>query len=101
MSFSAQPVVIDGKGHLLGRLASVVSKQVSRRALLQIATKVGGIGWTGRVLGHGVRAGSDVGGRKMAGARGCCTAKFAQLVAGGRATLGGIRRNVSLDITLT
>ena len=31
MSFSAQPVVIDGKGHLLGRLASVVSKQVSWR----------------------------------------------------------------------
>lgn len=29
MSFSSQPVVIDGKGHLLGRLASIVSKQVS------------------------------------------------------------------------
>ena len=29
-TFSAQPIVIDGKGHLLGRLASIVSKQVSR-----------------------------------------------------------------------
>lgn len=28
-AFSAQPIVIDGKGHLLGRLASVVAKQVS------------------------------------------------------------------------
>lgn len=28
-SFSAQPIVIDGKGHLLGRLASVIAKQVS------------------------------------------------------------------------
>jgi large subunit ribosomal protein L13Ae len=28
-TFSSQPVVIDGKAHLLGRLASVVSKQVS------------------------------------------------------------------------
>ncbi|KAK1925592.1 structural constituent of ribosome [Papiliotrema laurentii] len=28
MSFSTQPVVIDGKGHLLGRLASIVSKQI-------------------------------------------------------------------------
>ncbi|WVQ82527.1 ribosomal protein L13 [Cryptococcus sp. DSM 104549] len=27
-SFSAQPIVIDGKGHLLGRLASVISKQI-------------------------------------------------------------------------
>lgn len=29
-TFSAQPVVIDGKGHLLGRLASIISKQVSQ-----------------------------------------------------------------------
>lgn len=29
MSFSNNPIVIDGKGHLLGRLASIVSKQVS------------------------------------------------------------------------
>jgi hypothetical protein len=29
-SFSSQPVVIDGKAHLLGRLASIISKQVSR-----------------------------------------------------------------------
>jgi len=28
-TFSAQPIVIDGKGHLLGRLASIISKQVS------------------------------------------------------------------------
>lgn len=28
-TFSAQPVVVDGKAHLLGRLASIVSKQVS------------------------------------------------------------------------
>lgn len=28
-TFSSQPIVIDGKGHLLGRLASVISKQVS------------------------------------------------------------------------
>jgi hypothetical protein len=28
-TFSSTPVVIDGKGHLLGRLASIVSKQVS------------------------------------------------------------------------
>ncbi|ORX37460.1 ribosomal protein L13 domain-containing protein [Kockovaella imperatae] len=28
MSFSSQPVVIDGKGHLLGRLASIISKQI-------------------------------------------------------------------------
>ncbi|KAK8866171.1 ribosomal protein L13 [Kwoniella newhampshirensis] len=27
-SFSAQPIVIDGKGHLLGRLASVLAKQI-------------------------------------------------------------------------
>ncbi|ODN78005.1 ribosomal protein L13, variant 2 [Cryptococcus amylolentus CBS 6039] len=27
-SFSAQPIVIDGKGHLLGRLASIVAKQL-------------------------------------------------------------------------
>ncbi|KAI9638252.1 structural constituent of ribosome [Dioszegia hungarica] len=27
-SFSSQPVVIDGKAHLLGRLASIVSKQI-------------------------------------------------------------------------
>ncbi|ADV25581.1 ribosomal protein L13 [Cryptococcus gattii Ru294] len=27
-AFSAQPIVIDGKGHLLGRLASVVAKQI-------------------------------------------------------------------------
>ncbi|WVR06108.1 ribosomal protein L13 [Kwoniella sp. DSM 27419] len=27
-SFSAQPIVIDGKGHLLGRLASIISKQI-------------------------------------------------------------------------
>ena len=30
MSFSTAPILIDGKGHLLGRLASIVSKQVSR-----------------------------------------------------------------------
>jgi len=34
MSFSTSPIVIDGKGHLLGRLASIVSKQVSRRILI-------------------------------------------------------------------
>lgn len=28
MSFSTKPIVIDGKGHLLGRLASVVAKQL-------------------------------------------------------------------------
>lgn len=28
MSFSSKPIVIDGKGHLLGRLASVVAKQL-------------------------------------------------------------------------
>ncbi len=28
-TFSSQPIVIDGKGHLLGRLASIISKQVS------------------------------------------------------------------------
>lgn len=38
MSFSSQPVVIDGKGHLLGRLASIVSKQVSREPLSKIVT---------------------------------------------------------------
>ncbi|WWC66107.1 60S ribosomal protein uL13 [Kwoniella pini CBS 10737] len=27
-NFSAQPIVIDGKGHLLGRLASIISKQI-------------------------------------------------------------------------
>ncbi|OCF42112.1 ribosomal protein L13 [Kwoniella heveanensis CBS 569] len=27
-NFSAQPIVIDGKGHLLGRLASVLAKQI-------------------------------------------------------------------------
>ncbi|WWD17622.1 ribosomal protein L13 [Kwoniella shandongensis] len=27
-NFSAQPIVIDGKGHLLGRLASVIAKQI-------------------------------------------------------------------------
>ncbi|WRT64434.1 ribosomal protein L13 [Kwoniella shivajii] len=27
-TFSAQPIVIDGKGHLLGRLASIISKQI-------------------------------------------------------------------------
>lgn len=29
-TFSTQPVVIDGKGHLLGRLASIIAKQVSQ-----------------------------------------------------------------------
>jgi len=28
-TFSSAPIVIDGKGHLLGRLASIISKQVS------------------------------------------------------------------------
>lgn len=27
-TFSSQPIVIDGKGHLLGRLASTIAKQV-------------------------------------------------------------------------
>lgn len=27
-TFSSQPIVIDGKGHLLGRLASIISKQI-------------------------------------------------------------------------
>jgi ribosomal protein L13 len=27
-TFSATPIVIDGKGHLLGRLASIISKQI-------------------------------------------------------------------------
>lgn len=27
-TFSSSPIVIDGKGHLLGRLASIVAKQV-------------------------------------------------------------------------
>ena len=27
-TFSSTPIVIDGKGHLLGRLASIISKQV-------------------------------------------------------------------------
>ena len=27
-TFSSSPIVIDGKGHLLGRLASIISKQV-------------------------------------------------------------------------
>ena len=27
-TFSSSPIVIDGKGHLLGRLASIVSKQI-------------------------------------------------------------------------
>jgi len=27
-TFSSTPIVIDGKGHLLGRLASIVSKQI-------------------------------------------------------------------------
>ncbi|ORY20784.1 hypothetical protein BCR39DRAFT_76391 [Naematelia encephala] len=38
MSFSAQPIVIDGKGHLLGRLASIVSKQVGLGFLLSCRT---------------------------------------------------------------
>lgn len=43
-TFSSTPVVIDGKGHLLGRLASIVSKQVSWE------------GWGGGV-GGGMRLG--------------------------------------------
>ena len=39
MSFTAAPIVIDGKGHLLGRLASIVSKQVSLEC--QFGTRVG------------------------------------------------------------
>jgi large subunit ribosomal protein L13Ae len=27
-TFSSTPIVIDGKGHLLGRLASIISKQI-------------------------------------------------------------------------
>jgi large subunit ribosomal protein L13Ae len=27
-TFSSAPIIIDGKGHLLGRLASVISKQI-------------------------------------------------------------------------
>jgi large subunit ribosomal protein L13Ae len=27
-TFSSAPILIDGKGHLLGRLASIVSKQI-------------------------------------------------------------------------
>ena len=27
-TFSSSPIVIDGKGHLLGRLASIISKQI-------------------------------------------------------------------------
>lgn len=27
-TFSSSPVIIDGKGHLLGRLASIVAKQI-------------------------------------------------------------------------
>jgi ribosomal protein uL13 len=27
-TFSSTPIIIDGKGHLLGRLASIISKQV-------------------------------------------------------------------------
>lgn len=27
-TFSSTPIVIDGKGHLLGRLASIIAKQV-------------------------------------------------------------------------
>jgi large subunit ribosomal protein L13Ae len=27
-SFSSTPIIIDGKGHLLGRLASVISRQI-------------------------------------------------------------------------
>jgi hypothetical protein len=54
MSFSAQPVVIDGKGHLLGRLASIVSKQVSREPLSKIVTAR----WIG-LGGYRCRKGGD------------------------------------------
>jgi ribosomal protein L13 len=45
-TFSASPVVIDGKGHLLGRLASVVSKQVCR-ADMNSASDKGNLGHGG------------------------------------------------------
>jgi hypothetical protein len=40
-TFSSQPIVIDGKGHLLGRLASIISKQVSH--VLESLDRVGGL----------------------------------------------------------
>ena len=44
-SFSSQPIVIDGKGHLLGRLASIVSKQVSQIYRVVILSEFqGGLG---------------------------------------------------------
>ena len=41
-SFSSQPIVIDGKGHLLGRLASIVSKQVSQIYRVVISSELQG-----------------------------------------------------------
>lgn len=41
-SFSSQPVVIDGKAHLLGRLASIVSKQVSCELVREGERQAGG-----------------------------------------------------------
>jgi large subunit ribosomal protein L13Ae len=35
-TFSSQPIVIDGKGHLLGRLASIVSKQILSGQKVQV-----------------------------------------------------------------
>lgn len=82
MSFSAQPVVIDGKGHLLGRLASVVSKQVSWRRKSVDQEGYGELRWTGATLEVGQwRACGECrrwGGRQRCWR--CCWAKFAEVL---------------------
>jgi hypothetical protein len=47
-TFSTQPVVIDGKGHLLGRLASIIAKQVSQLSW----TETGSIRQVPALYGH-------------------------------------------------
>lgn len=49
-SFSTQPIVIDAKGHLLGRLASVLSKQVSHGSRKRCRGGIAG-GGVGRCSG--------------------------------------------------
>lgn len=55
-TLTVQPIVIDGKGHLLGRLASIVAKQVGKRIIVG-----GGIdGWSiARLVRRGKRRWHD------------------------------------------
>lgn len=47
--FTSEPIVIDGKGHLLGRLASILAKQVSLGVMI-----VGRSGQSGRSSERGL-----------------------------------------------